>query len=946
MSMLRSGIVSGFLGENRTLAETLLPPNVSPDARNNDYSDGTARKRNGFRRLFNTSYYHGAAQIISTIGANKCILISQPDTLGLYAFTGHCAYSVVFSTGSVISLPQQLMSCYDSSGTTGFKIELVSSSGTKIRLTVYTSSGTQTITHSTAISTNTAYHVMFVYTEGAANNFYTLYVNQTASTNTTATSETYDVCPQGNAYQMILGTGYVVSGTIPDQTGLVTLRYDEIRFWNLGSLSEAQVTTWETDYFTNGFDVRELSVSETDDAKLVGYWRLNDLKHDSEDDWSLLEDATGNNTNTNTKLTQTESAFAWYEALVIGIAIDQFSTALIEAGSILDAGNDQYFILFGKTGPRRSAWSRTAPITALDGFALETSISSDWTNAPWHHVKFRDAVILCNEGFLNAKIYNTTLIRPLVPETPAIGSAAAADSGTGSGKNGGRRYFFVFRNSADSSESDASSIIESAIITDNSGWELTAIPAAAAADSQVDKVDIYATLSNATQPAPGPFYFLATINEGTTTYSDTVTADGVLSTQGLYSPYRGNPDPAKVPFVHDNRLWLLYEDYVAFSEIVGDIIPRSTYDRFYGANVVALGTGDQDVATGVAVAQNTAYIMKRGSVWVINGSTPSSYAARKIVDCPGEGCVAHKSIAQSLKGIYWMSPGGISFMPFGGVPTDITDKNHRGFFEGLTQENWKYAASCWWPYRGEYRISFRTDGEQITLIYNEERQTWAYQDFGVDEYAVVSLKTGEVALFAAWQGYIIELDRGNNDGGYIEDTSIDLEGTLTAASANSVTDSTASFPTTGSRLNGVMLGVLSSGTWQYRRILWNTATKIFVYEDFSPTPAAADAYAIAPIDWRWRSPKNGIAQPYGEDFITRRMWAGFKNNGGDYVVTCEHTTDSNAAISVSLQSGTRIDDPLMDNRGKEISLEFKNPYPEQPVELESFQIGYMRAAQR
>lgn len=44
-------VIEAFAGEQRTMAENLLSPNVSPEALNIDYRDGTVRKRKGIMRL-------------------------------------------------------------------------------------------------------------------------------------------------------------------------------------------------------------------------------------------------------------------------------------------------------------------------------------------------------------------------------------------------------------------------------------------------------------------------------------------------------------------------------------------------------------------------------------------------------------------------------------------------------------------------------------------------------------------------------------------------------------------------------------------------------------------------------------------------------------------------------------------------------------------------------
>ena len=48
---IKSDLVAEFSGENRSLPDILMPPNVSPDAINVDYHFGTLRRRNGFTTI-------------------------------------------------------------------------------------------------------------------------------------------------------------------------------------------------------------------------------------------------------------------------------------------------------------------------------------------------------------------------------------------------------------------------------------------------------------------------------------------------------------------------------------------------------------------------------------------------------------------------------------------------------------------------------------------------------------------------------------------------------------------------------------------------------------------------------------------------------------------------------------------------------------------------------
>lgn len=111
-------------------------------------------------------------------------------------------------------------------------------------------------------------------------------------------------------------------------------------------------------------------------------------------------------------------------------------------------------------------------------------------------------------------------------------------------------------------------------------------------------------------------------------------------------------------------------------------------------------------------------------------------------------------------------------------------------------------------------------------------------------------------LMGDYRGRLWSLFEGHRDG----PTSGTVTGTVTAATSTTLTDAAAAFYTTGSGLVGVPVAVQdpTTGLWQWRRILSNTATVLTLDTTngtaWSTTPSVAWPYVVAGIEWWQLSP--------------------------------------------------------------------------------------------
>jgi hypothetical protein len=124
-------------------------------------------------------------------------------------------------------------------------------------------------------------------------------------------------------------------------------------------------------------------------------------------------------------------------------------------------------------------------------------------------------------------------------------------------------------------------------------------------------------------------------------------------------------------------------------------------------------------------------------------------------------------------------------------------------------------------------------------------------DYGFDALGEIETDKDAAMFVGSKDGFVFELDVDYADG-VVEGT---VTGTLTSATADSLTDSSATFYADGDGLKGVPIWVkMSNGTIQKRTIWYNTATQIFVTEKWSPATITSGTYYIGPINFVHRTP--------------------------------------------------------------------------------------------
>jgi hypothetical protein len=366
-----------------------------------------------------------------------------------------------------------------------------------------------------------------------------------------------------------------------------------------------------------------------------------------------------------------------------------------------------------------------------------------------------------------------------------------------------------------------------------------------------DKIRIYRTTAGGAE-----FYLLADKDINAASHVDSA-ADSTLTERA--PDYVGYAAPSRFGFVMDDRLWLGHQSG-AESRLV--YTERQTLADFYAENYLDVGYGDGDELVGGFGVSDRAVVFKRRSIWLVSGGgAPEAFRL-----AVGVGCVQHATIAAAHDQIFWMGEGGVYTMalpPGSGSPESLTGNAWREFFAAFTDADYEECAGVWDPINERYLLGVRVDGVRKTLVYTRRTRAWALWDLDATAFTTL-FGGGTNRVYGGWRGYLSEIDTGLNDGGNPHGTAHAASGTVTSATATTLTDSGATWTAVSDVVNGRVSGLnnltvtvrdADGENEQSRTVLDNTGTTLTVSEAWDVTPESGWTYAFGEIEGRWRSPR-------------------------------------------------------------------------------------------
>lgn len=811
--------LQGFAGEAPSVPEHLLDGNVSPDALNIDYVDGTIRKRGGVSRLSRHNLLGGGLWVRRS-GADWSGIIETVSGFGV-AGTLHTYECVVQPLFSAVGADYQVWR-HITSSTNGTSLWFAEDSGTYYyEARVQHSGGTLAVRG--ASCSNTIPRVVTVSFDTATKTL-RLQVGGAAAGNTddddTIGAETYTQPAGKMRFGGESGHDDVVSAVISD-----------FRIWG-GTVAHTLQTS-----------LRSLLASEQT-AALLAWWPFLQS--------APLEDASGNGETLSVSggglfvdgytagpshapvLSMTGAKFSGFWYLVMAASATTVYEGQVRANTVMavEARLGNYGPVNGRGPYRTQLVPYREYVVAMNGYGANVLAQWGGTGGSW-----------------------LSLPAPTASSAP---TATPAGSG-GSLSAGVYQYLYSLYNSTTGVESAVGAFISSATAVSNDEITLDLTSGSFMPDRYfpgVDEIRIYRTVAGGSE-----YYYLDAVAMDATSYVDDL-ADASLIDQGARPLFVGYAAPSRFGFEMDDRLWLGNqsgnESRLVYTE-------RFTLAAFYAENYVDVGYGDGDELTGAYGVADRAVAFKRRSLWLVTGG--GEVSVYKLAS--GVGCVQHATIAASHDALFWMGEGGVYTMPLplgSGSPLSLTGAQWRTFFAALTDADYESCSGVWDAFQERYLLSLTVGGVRKVLVYTSRTQAWALWDCDLEGFTVLS-GGGANRVYCGWRGYLAELGVGLNDGGNPHATSHAYSGTVTGGGAYTLTDSAATWTAVSDVVNGRLSGLNNVSVTvmdadgenvQTRTVVDNTGTELTVSEAWDENPAAGWTYMLGAIEGRWRSPLLGL----------------------------------------------------------------------------------------
>lgn len=234
--------------------------------------------------------------------------------------------------------------------------------------------------------------------------------------------------------------------------------------------------------------------------------------------------------------------------------------------------------------------------------------------------------------------------------------------------------------------------------------------------------------------------------------------------------------------------------------------------------------------------------------------------------------------------------------------------------------------------------SIPPDRNNLTLVFDESTGAWSKYDIGFDFLSGYRNSQYEYAILGSRQGYVHEIDVGDNDGASVNEGYATLSGDVDSGGTDNIVDNSAAFQTLGDGLAGckVFARPDAASDWQERTIIGNYATKLYVDRPFVPSVSRGE-YVIAPIDFYWESRWMDLGDPAVRKRIYYlQAWLQETETTKDITVKykTEYDEDWN---STTLSTDDEFAKILTQTRGRKVKLRFEHIMPNEEVEIESFQ---------
>lgn len=312
------------------------------------------------------------------------------------------------------------------------------------------------------------------------------------------------------------------------------------------------------------------------------------------------------------------------------------------------------------------------------------------------------------------------------------------------------------------------------------------------------------------------------------------------------------------PCWHASRLFLFDSGNVYYSNIKNN---TAYPEGFNPNNVQPVNPDDGDSIVALRSYKGRLLIFKRFSVWAITGTDPNSWDVELV--SASFGCASMQSIVEADGILFWWtnSNQGLAAYAGDGAPVALGQQFLADSVNdtALAQPALDIVCGAVDEVNSTILMAVPGYGETrntriIPFNYKLKRFHAEYWNpLDVNALWVVETSTATKAVYiGGYSGQAFSWWSSTNDGVPSGTSS----GTVTSAGNTTLTDSTASFLTTGGALKDRYVYALNSDrtTIQRRRITSNTATELTVSAAWDTNPNATYTYVIGGIDFQLDTP--------------------------------------------------------------------------------------------
>lgn len=264
------------------------------------------------------------------------------------------------------------------------------------------------------------------------------------------------------------------------------------------------------------------------------------------------------------------------------------------------------------------------------------------------------------------------------------------------------------------------------------------------------------------------------------------------------------------------------------------------------------GSNKQGDLRGGRILNESIYFFTRKSSWRFSPGTGDLGDLQQLEG--SVGVLAPFSLVDCGNFLMFLSERGV-FAFDGSSFIHLSEKVDNELFANANLSQLEYSKAEFNKRDNQYILYFAEQGSDRNnraLIYDLRIKAWQPPVTGrqISFISTFDNSNGiERVIYGDYLGYLYEDGTGVNDG-----LATGYNGTASSGTVSTLTDATASFPTSGDGLAGMMVRIIGgTGVGQWGVISSNNGTTVTIETPWALVPDATSQYSIGAVDAYWRS---------------------------------------------------------------------------------------------